>query len=37
LEIILLKAGTQFDPELARKFSDLIRASSAAQPDRIVP
>jgi hypothetical protein len=29
LEIILLKAGTQFDPELARRFRDLVRETAA--------
>ena len=31
LEIILLKGGTQFDPELARHFNDLVRDSSAEE------
>jgi putative nucleotidyltransferase with HDIG domain len=33
LEIILLKGGTQFDPELARKFSDLVHSSSRAEEE----
>jgi HD-GYP domain-containing protein (c-di-GMP phosphodiesterase class II) len=35
LEIILLKGGTQFDPELARKFSDLVHSSSRADEEKL--
>jgi len=31
LEIILLKGGTQFDPELSRHFCDLVRGSASEE------
>lgn len=35
LEIISLKAGTQFDPELARRFVELVRSPGAPSISRV--
>ena len=36
MEIISLKAGTQFDPDLARRFVELLRPAAAAPPGAAV-
>jgi hypothetical protein len=36
LDILAVKGGTQFDPELARRFAELVRSGSAAAPESVV-